>query len=137
MKNHHRAYEDTLSTVEVLKGLLLSLDKNIVTTEDLIEFSKIGETIESKAKAEKMKNKENFNILIIEIGTNRSNLIFTTLSKKEYNCFVADTLESSYDILGMEMIDLVIVNSSASGDYEKNVIRDVQIAKFMGLFFYP
>ncbi len=82
-----------------------------------------------------MKNKENFNILIIEIGTNRSNLIFTTLSKKEYNCFVADTLESSYDILRMEMIDLVIINSSASGDYEKNVIRDVQNLTDCGIVF--
>ncbi len=58
IENHHRAYEDTLSTVEVLKACLLSLDKNIVTTEDLIEFSKIGETIESKAKAEEKKDEK-------------------------------------------------------------------------------
>jgi len=82
-----------------------------------------------------MKNKQNFNILIIEIGTNRSNLIFTTLSKKDYKCFVADSLELSYDILRMELIDLVIINASSSGEYEKNVIMDVQNLTDCGIAF--
>ena len=42
-----------------------------------------------------MKNKENFNILILEVGTNKSNLILTTLEKIGYRCFVADPLELS------------------------------------------
>jgi DNA polymerase-3 subunit epsilon len=56
IENHHRAYEDALSTVEVLRVCLLNLDENIQTTEDLIEFSKIAQTIESKAKTEDKKD---------------------------------------------------------------------------------
>ncbi len=82
-----------------------------------------------------MKTKENFKTLIIEIGSNKSNLIYTTLTKKGHNCFVADTLELSYDILRMEMIDLVIINASYSGEYEKNVIMDVQNLTDCGIVF--
>jgi DNA-binding response OmpR family regulator len=82
-----------------------------------------------------MKNKENFNILIIEIGSNKSNLIYTTLTKKGYKCFVADTLELSYDILRMELIDLVIINASHSEDFEKSVIMDVQNLTDCGIAF--
>lgn len=42
IENHHRAYEDTRSTVEVLKTSLLKLDENINYTEELIEFSKVA-----------------------------------------------------------------------------------------------
>ncbi|MDD2699134.1 MAG: 3'-5' exonuclease [Arcobacteraceae bacterium] len=48
--NHHRAYEDTLSTVEVFKVSLQKLDSTIKTTEDLIAFSKNAPTIEEKIK---------------------------------------------------------------------------------------
>jgi|GEM_PF-3326314 len=82
-----------------------------------------------------MKNKENFNILILEVGTNKSNLILTTLEKIGYSCFVADTLELSYDILRMKPIDLVIINGSNSGDFEKNVIMDVQNLTDCGIVF--
>jgi len=82
-----------------------------------------------------MKNKEIFNILILEIGTNKSNLILTTLEKIGYSCFVADTLELSYDILRMKSIDLVIINASHSEEFEKNVIMDVQNLTDCGIVF--
>jgi len=55
IENHHRAYEDALSTVEVLRASLMVLDENIKSTEDLIEFSKIGKTIENKGRKENKK----------------------------------------------------------------------------------
>ncbi len=60
IENHHRAYEDTLSTVEVLKASLEALDKEkIKTTEDLIFFSKNGQTIEAMIKSkEKIDGKQ-------------------------------------------------------------------------------
>jgi len=42
VKIHHRAYADVLNTVEVFKVSLENLPKDVVTTEDLIEFSKSG-----------------------------------------------------------------------------------------------
>lgn len=52
IENHHRAYEDTLSTVEVLKASLTSLeDDKIKTTEDLILFSKNAQTLEITMKS--------------------------------------------------------------------------------------
>lgn len=45
IENHHRAYEDTLSTVEVFKKSLTCLPKTIYTTEDLITFSKEGNLV--------------------------------------------------------------------------------------------
>lgn len=56
IENHHRAYEDALSTVEVLKVSLMALDETIKSTEDLIEFSKIGQTMENKVKASGKQN---------------------------------------------------------------------------------
>jgi DNA polymerase-3 subunit epsilon len=38
--HHHRAYDDALSTVEILNYCIERLDTDIVTTEDLIAFSK-------------------------------------------------------------------------------------------------
>jgi DNA polymerase-3 subunit epsilon len=38
--NHHRAYSDALSTQQILDVCLDRLPKKVVTTEDLIEFSK-------------------------------------------------------------------------------------------------
>lgn len=38
--NHHRAYSDALSTQKILEVCLERLPQNIVTTEDLIQFSK-------------------------------------------------------------------------------------------------
>jgi DNA polymerase-3 subunit epsilon len=58
IENHHRAYEDALSTVEVLKISLLALDATIQTTEDLIEFSKTGQTMESKGKTKDKQNEK-------------------------------------------------------------------------------
>lgn len=46
IENHHRAYEDAKSTVEILKESFFKLDKNIKYTEELIEFSKIAKKIE-------------------------------------------------------------------------------------------
>ncbi len=54
IENHHRAYEDTLSTVEVLKKSLTVLDENIKSAEDLILFSKTAQTIENLLKGEKL-----------------------------------------------------------------------------------
>lgn len=38
--NHHRAYSDALSTQKILEVCLERLPQNIITTEDLIQFSK-------------------------------------------------------------------------------------------------
>lgn len=46
IENHHRAYEDTKSTVEVLKISLLALQNKVNFTEELIEFSKIAPKLE-------------------------------------------------------------------------------------------
>jgi len=40
IENQHRAYSDALSTSYILKESLSSLDEDIVTTEDLIDYSK-------------------------------------------------------------------------------------------------
>jgi DNA polymerase-3 subunit epsilon len=40
IKNHHRAYDDALSTTIILEKCLQYLPKDIKTTEDLIKFSK-------------------------------------------------------------------------------------------------
>jgi DNA polymerase III subunit epsilon len=48
--NHHRAYEDAKSTVEVLKASLLNLNSNIKYTEELIDFSKNAPKIETAPK---------------------------------------------------------------------------------------
>ncbi|MDD2699133.1 MAG: ATP-binding protein [Arcobacteraceae bacterium] len=82
-----------------------------------------------------MKNKQNFNILIIELGVNKSNILFTTLSRLDYRCYVADTLPLSYDILRMEAIDLVIVNGTNASDAEKYVIMDIQNLTDCGIIF--
>jgi DNA polymerase-3 subunit epsilon len=50
IENHHRAYEDALSTVEVLKASLARLGEEIKTTEDLIEFSKKGKLLEFESR---------------------------------------------------------------------------------------
>ena len=55
---HHRAYYDVLSTVSVFKESLRNLKDNVYTTEDLIDFSKSGESLEIKLepiKEEKIK----------------------------------------------------------------------------------
>ena len=51
--NHHRAYSDALSTTYILKNSLLNLDESIVTSEDLITFSKSNNIINEKPKKEK------------------------------------------------------------------------------------
>jgi len=47
--NHHRAYADALATTEIFQTSLKKVPQSIVTTEDLIEFSKsrIDESIKS------------------------------------------------------------------------------------------
>lgn len=48
IENHHRAYEDSRSTVEVLRASLSNINENIKYTEELIEFSKIAIKKENK-----------------------------------------------------------------------------------------
>ena len=48
VENHHRAFDDALSTVEILKKSLSNLDKNITYTEDLLNYCKIAKTKEIK-----------------------------------------------------------------------------------------
>jgi len=45
IENHHRAYEDALSTVEVLKKSLEVVGETLDTTEELIAFSKQSEIL--------------------------------------------------------------------------------------------
>ncbi len=57
IENHHRAYEDALSTVEVLKATLEILDTQLISsTEDLIAFSKNAPTIETIRKNKEREN---------------------------------------------------------------------------------
>jgi len=48
IENHHRAYEDARSTVEVLRTSLAKIDQDIKYTEDLIEFSKTADKIDNE-----------------------------------------------------------------------------------------
>lgn len=48
--NQHRAYSDALSTTYILEESLKKLNDDIVTTEDLIDFSKSDNLIVSKEK---------------------------------------------------------------------------------------
>jgi DNA polymerase-3 subunit epsilon len=55
---HHRAYYDVLSTVSIFKESLNNLKDDIFTTEELIDFSKSGESLEIKLEPINIKNKE-------------------------------------------------------------------------------
>ena len=48
--NHHRAYSDALSTTYILQEAIKQLDSNIVTVEDLIDFSKKAKPVMPKIK---------------------------------------------------------------------------------------
>jgi len=55
---HHRAYYDVLSTVSVFKESFKNLPPHIITTEDLIDFSKTGKSLELKLDPIKLENKQ-------------------------------------------------------------------------------
>ncbi len=80
-------------------------------------------------------NKQNFKILTIDLGNNKTNLIHSTLEKFGYKSFPTDNPSTSYDILRMEPIDLVIINAIASSDFEKEIIRDIQNLTDCGIIF--
>ncbi len=46
--NHHRAYSDALSTTYILEECLKQIPKNIITSEDLIKYSKSNNLISLK-----------------------------------------------------------------------------------------
>ena len=48
--NHHRAYSDALSTTYILEKCFKQLPKNIITSEDLIKYSKSDNIINSNKK---------------------------------------------------------------------------------------
>lgn len=57
--NHHRAYSDALSATYILNESIKSLDSDIKTVEDLIDFSKNGKLIIPKIKiSENIENKK-------------------------------------------------------------------------------
>jgi len=48
VQNHHRAYDDALTTVEVFKKSLDKLTTDVINTEDLIKFSRTAQSKEIK-----------------------------------------------------------------------------------------
>lgn len=55
---HHRAYYDVLSTVSVFKESFKNLPSKIIYTEDLIDFSKTGKSLELKLDPINLENSE-------------------------------------------------------------------------------
>jgi DNA polymerase-3 subunit epsilon len=66
--NHHRAYDDALSTVEILNHCIENLDEDILTTEDLIDFSKsdniIGYSLEDNSNFNSLEDSPFANIKV-------------------------------------------------------------------------
>lgn len=56
VENHHRAYYDALATVYIFEECIKNLTDDILTTEDLILFSKSSKTKQVKKNKEDIKN---------------------------------------------------------------------------------
>lgn len=84
-----------------------------------------------------LQNGENsfFHILIIELGTTSSSLLFEELSKSGYCSFVSHNPLEAYDILRTHPIDLVVLNGTKTTHIEEGIIQDIQNLSDCGIVF--